>query len=167
MNRNLIAGGGALLLVALTACGGTGTKSVDATSSSETTTATAATTSPTTPSETTSASSSTTQPVQRANPLSAKSWQLSLKIKSKECFGSAGCSVEFTPRLKWMGPGPKPEEDSSYDITYEVKGPEDGAITGTISTHGTHYDDDTTYVSTSNSRVKLTVKITQIEDNNS
>lgn len=86
-----------------------------------------------------------------------------IRVKSKECFGSAGCNIEYTIDLTWVGAGPEPDADVDYDITYQVTGGQDGAQIGTITASGAKYDNASGVVRTASTSSKLAVKITRVD----
>jgi hypothetical protein len=61
-------------------------------------------------------------------------WKVSLKTKSKKCFGyGLGCIVTVSPKISWepvIYDGDIPE-DVTIEITYKIKGDKDGTITNT------------------------------------
>lgn len=67
--------------------------------------------------------------------LEAGFFNLSTKVKSKECFGSAGCllEVEIVPKVLDLS---MLEGYSTIELTYELKGGEDGPIVGTMEFDG-------------------------------
>ncbi|MEV6303337.1 hypothetical protein AB0M02_28265 [Actinoplanes sp. NPDC051861] len=91
---------------------------------------------------------------------------LTVKTMSKECFGSAGCLVDYRIKVA-MKSDVTFDPDKNYDITFDVFGDEDGPRTGTFTLSG-----DGSYVgydlegdlSTSSSGQKLTAKVTDIEE---
>lgn len=94
----------------------------------------------------------------------ADDFEIELITKEKQCFGSAGCNVTVKPELSYTGMSEDLNPDVTYEITYEIRGGEDGAVTETLEL--TNQDDVTysdTYVSTTSSGVKLSVKITGVD----
>lgn len=87
---------------------------------------------------------------------------LTPKITRKQCFGSAGCNVEFTIDVTYTGPTLSATD--TWRVTYEVSGVEDGPMVNTFEVTGTSAQvQDTEFASTSGSRKKLTAKVTDIE----
>lgn len=86
--------------------------------------------------------------------------KLTIKVVDKECFGSAGCNVGYRVRAAW----PTRTLNGTYEITYRVVGPEDGAAIGTITVQpdGTYTGGDE-YASVPRSSTKLTVTVTEVE----
>ena len=70
-------------------------------------------------------------------------WKVSLKTKSKKCFGYGfGCIVTVSPKISWepvIYDGDIPE-DVTIEITYKIKGDKDGAMTPTtqVDEQGKH-----------------------------
>lgn len=84
--------------------------------------------------------------------------KLAIKTTDKKCFGSAGCNVEFEVRPTW------PRTAGQCKATYEVKGLDDIQIgTLTLNSDGTYEQDPYQGGSTSNSKVTLTARVTEIE----
>lgn len=65
-----------------------------------------------------------------ANIPKKKDWVIKLKIRSKECFGSAGCNVGFQIDPQYLGFADV--STGTYDITYRVDGGEDGPMINTF-----------------------------------
>lgn len=99
-------------------------------------------------------------PAARAT-LTAKDLALKVKLKSKQCFGSAGCNVEYTIDAALVG---NPRIDGDCDVTYEVKGFSDGTQVHTLTiTSPDDYEQDGYQAgSTSSSSKKLTAKVTDV-----
>lgn len=93
-------------------------------------------------------------------PLTASDIELTVKIKKKDCFGSAGCNVEYTIKAA-IGKDVDPQE---CEVTYDVHGLED-TQTGTLDFHadGTYEQDSFQYGDTTSSSKKLTAKITDVD----
>jgi hypothetical protein len=92
---------------------------------------------------------------------SAKTLSLSVKITSKQCFGSAGCIVEWTIKGS-VTPGTK--IDGPCDVTYEVRGlTEAQTHTLTVNDDGTYEQDAYQSGQTPRSSAKLSAKVTEVE----
>lgn len=65
-------------------------------------------------------------------------FEIALKIKSKDCFGDAGCTVTYEPELTIVG-AQVDQDGGSYEITYEVRGGEDGPSIDTIELDSGQY----------------------------
>lgn len=89
--------------------------------------------------------------------------KLSVKTNSKECFGSAGCNIEYQIKLGYDAAKMVPGE---CDITYQVNGLTDPQI-GTLHLHtdGTYEQDSYQSGQTSSSSKKLTAKLVEIDCN--
>lgn len=87
------------------------------------------------------------------------------KILSQECFGSAGCLVEFRVELTYIkdfGQGLDP--DITYEITYELHGAEDPYI-NTLELTGTQYStEESESVSTVSSDAELTIEVVSVSE---
>lgn len=100
-------------------------------------------------------------PVSTTNPdVKVGDLRLTVKTTTKDCFGSAGCNVEYQMKLAIstkVVPG-------DCEITYQVNGLEDPQI-GTLKMHADGSYDQDSYQSgqTSSSSKKLTAKITEID----
>lgn len=89
-------------------------------------------------------------------------FRITLKIKKKECFGSAGCNVSFQIDPQYVGAGDI--ESGSYEVTYVVRGPEDGPMINTFTLEdGKASFDDEEMASTKNAHVRLTARVTSID----
>jgi hypothetical protein len=95
-----------------------------------------------------------------AAPLTASDIKLTVKIKTKDCFGSAGCNVEYTIKAA-ITDAASPQD---CEVTYDVHGLED-TQTGTLSFHsdGTYEQDSYQSGETSSSGKKLTAKVTEVD----
>lgn len=87
--------------------------------------------------------------------------KLTLKTESKHCFGSAGCNltlrVNATVDFSKVG-------DSTWDITYSIKGDESGPTIGTITLNpDKSYIPGEEAISTASSGTKVTVTVTEVE----
>jgi hypothetical protein len=87
--------------------------------------------------------------------------KLTPKVKDKQCFGSAGCNV--TVKLDMAYDGPTLAEDETWEVTYELRGGEDGPTIGTFEVTGKSYTVPEESVSTPNKNTQLTVKVTDVE----
>lgn len=98
-------------------------------------------------------------PVQGAG-LTAKDLTLTAKITQRQCFGSAGCNVQYTIRL---AAGRKITD--AYTVTYTVHGFDDGDQVGTldVADDGTYEQDPFMSGSVKSAKTKLVVKITEVE----
>lgn len=105
----------------------------------------------------------TDAPSQPAYTPTVKDFTIALKVKSLECFGDAGCNVTYEPKLTIVGP--QVDEQGSYEITYEVRGGEDGATIDTIDVEAGQYTASEGIAQTARRSSKLTAVITDVETN--
>lgn len=96
--------------------------------------------------------------------LTAGDIKLEVKILDKECFGSAGCNVEYRVQAGW--PKEAVREGETFEVTYEITGPEEGPQVGTFTIN----DDGTMliekeFASTPRSSTKLKPKVKDLERN--
>ena len=88
---------------------------------------------------------------------------VTLKILTKDCFGSAGCNVTYRPQVTQSVPAGSFDPSVTWDVTYEVRGGSDGAQTGTLTVTGDSYESSEDLTQTGSQGVKLTAVITDIE----
>lgn len=89
-------------------------------------------------------------------------FELDVKILERQCFGSAGCNVTYRVELGYGGPTLDP--DTTYDITYEVRGVEDGPAINTLTATGDQYEADAEeFAMTSSPSRKLRAVVTDVE----
>lgn len=103
-------------------------------------------------------------PTKKAVVPTASQFKMSVKILSKECFGSAGCNVTFRlVKLEYSGE-PLPA-DKTYEISYEIKGLQD-PMQGTFEMQGdlSYSVEKEQMGQTASSKSKLTVKITDVAE---
>jgi hypothetical protein len=83
---------------------------------------------------------------------------LTVKTKSKDCFGSYGCNVVFEIKAVW------PAISGGCDVTYEVKGFDEPKV-GTLElrSDATVKQDSYQYGKTNKSTQKLTAKATEVD----
>jgi hypothetical protein len=91
---------------------------------------------------------------------------LAIKVKKKECFGSAGCNIEFTIDLAYDGPALEP--NSRWDVIYDITGGEDpqtNTLTmeiGADGVNGTYNQDGFQFISTKSSKATLKATVTSV-----
>lgn len=105
-------------------------------------------------------------PVQHAKPIRVRAadFVIKLRIKSKQCFGSAGCNLTFQIDPKYNGLADLSK--GSWDVTYVVRGGEDGPQINTFTIrNGRASFDSVEDISTSWSGAKLTAKATSVQTN--
>ena len=91
-----------------------------------------------------------------------KDFKLSVKVLSKQCFGSAGCNLTYRIDASWPD-GYDP--DLEYEVVYEVRGGEDGPQVNTMTVQGDRYDrpqEET--IGTSSAGRRLTAVVTSVEE---
>lgn len=88
-------------------------------------------------------------------------FHLTLKILKKECFGSAGCNVEYRVTVDYKG---QPVADgTTYEVTYNVTGGQDGTVTNTFTAdNATISVESSEMIQTASSSTKLRVKATSV-----
>jgi hypothetical protein len=91
----------------------------------------------------------------------AKDFRLTVVVREKQCFGSAGCNITYRVDAVWS---PMFDPSVTYDVTYEVRGGEDGPVVNTMTVTGDKYQrDGEEMVSTSSKNTKLTAAATRVE----
>lgn len=100
--------------------------------------------------------------------VSEDDFEMSLKVTRKKCFGSAGCNVTVKVTPDYTYPL-WPEPDSSFSLTYEVRGGMEGPVIETLELYGAedtikYLPPDPVLIRTANSSVKPTVKITGLDE---
>jgi hypothetical protein len=96
--------------------------------------------------------------------LKASDLKVTMKITSKECYGSAGCLLGYKVKVVWAG---TPRElDADYDVTYKITGDEDGPVleTFTVYSDGQYDEPYEDMLSTKSSGTKPTIKVVEIEE---
>jgi hypothetical protein len=93
----------------------------------------------------------------------ASDFKVSIKILSKQCFGSAGCNIEYRPRISGVATLPG---EGTVEVSYKItggEGPIQGTFTITLGEDPTVEGQDEESTSTSSSSAKLKIKITDVE----
>lgn len=99
-----------------------------------------------------------------------KDFTLKVRVTKKECFGSAGCNLTYRVHdLTYSGDTAQLDPDKTYELTYEVRGIEDGPAMYSINTRGGEYeapDEEFGSVSAAQGKKKapLTVVVTEINE---
>lgn len=110
------------------------------------------------PAPATTWSSDTTAPAPAA--VDPSKFSITLKTTSKQCFGSYGCNVTVEPVIAYDGP----EVTQTCDITYEVTGDKDGAITETAQgTTPGNYLAMPTILTSASSKASVSASVTAVE----
>lgn len=96
--------------------------------------------------------------------LTVDQFELKVKITDKQCFGSAGCSVEYQVEPTYLGGSADDLSGRNFDITYTVKGDSSGAQTGTIEMSDGSYDLESRSADTASNGVQLVAQISSIDE---
>jgi hypothetical protein len=105
----------------------------------------------------------TRRPTTAGSALAASDVKLSLKVTDKECFGSAGCNIVAQVRAQHRDGKGAFVSDSTWLVTYEINGVEDGPVIGSFEITGGEYDVNEEYLPTKNSKSKPSIKVTSVE----
>lgn len=90
-----------------------------------------------------------------------RNFKLGLRTRSKQCFGSAGCNVTVQVRPSYVGT--QDVSSGSWEITYEVRGGEDGPQVETMTLeNGTFSFPEEQSLSTTSSSVRLEAVVTEV-----
>lgn len=89
-------------------------------------------------------------------------WEVKVKVTDKQCFGSAGCSIDYKITPEYVGSRPLPDE-GVIEVTFEITGDEDPII-GTFTVEGdrAEYEKEGS-MSTPRSSTKVRSRITDVE----
>lgn len=93
--------------------------------------------------------------------LTADQVKLTLKTTEKACFGSAGCNV--TVKVQMAYDGEPLDSGTTWEVTYEITGGDDGPQIGSFDVTGSQYDVNTELLSTKSKTTKLHVKVTDVD----
>lgn len=88
-------------------------------------------------------------------------FNLKIKLLDKQCFGSAGCNIEYEVEAVYLGER-NDLDGVRLDITYRVTGDDSGAQIGTISLDNGRYDMEQRSASTSSEGVQLAAHIATV-----
>jgi hypothetical protein len=92
----------------------------------------------------------------------ADDFKIAVKILRKKCFGSAGCNVTYRINPQYVGVADFPD-DGTVEVTYVVKGLEDGDAVNTFTIEGDQASFDSEEDgSIASSKAKLTAKATDV-----
>ena len=92
----------------------------------------------------------------------ASDFTLKVKVLSKDNFGSAGSLITFRVVPNW---GPTYDPDKTYEVTYEVRGGEDGPAVSTFTVTGDEYEiEREETASTSSAGQRLTARVTSVDE---
>jgi len=94
--------------------------------------------------------------------------KLSLVVKSKKCYGSAGCSIEADVKVDMTEAGliVLKRGEHSYDVTYKISRLEDGDQVGTVTleSDGT-YQTSSEFMSTTSKNVTPKIDVVSVTRN--
>lgn len=88
-------------------------------------------------------------------------FKIGIKILSKQCFGSAGCSVTYRIKPVYRGSAPLPA-GGTVEVTYVVKGLEDGEAVNTFTIEGGKASSSEEFGSIASSTKKITAAATDV-----
>ncbi|NEC92189.1 hypothetical protein [Streptomyces sp. SID12501] len=92
------------------------------------------------------------------------SFEIKLRTTERQCFGSAGCNVTVEPDMTLLVDSADLDPDAVYEITYEIRGDEDGPVIETAElSDQTSLNFTPSLVSTSSASKKLSVEITDVQ----
>lgn len=90
-----------------------------------------------------------------------RNFKLGVRIRSKECFGSAGCNVTVQIDPDYVGN--QDVSSGSWEITYELRGLEDGPVIETMTLEsGTFSFPEEQSVGTTSSNSQITAVVTEV-----
>ncbi|MGC7094384.1 hypothetical protein ACPZ19_06955 [Amycolatopsis lurida] len=91
----------------------------------------------------------------------AGDFSVQLNVTSKKCFGSAGCSLEYSIKPEYSGAELDP--GVTYTVTYEVHGGEYGAQIGSFRVTGdtANYTPEES-ITTDSSKRELSIKVVSV-----
>jgi hypothetical protein len=94
--------------------------------------------------------------------LAPRNLKLGVQVRSKECFGSAGCNL--TVQIEPSYVGTQDVSEGSWDVTYEIRGGVDGPIVETMTLEsGSFSFPEEQLVSTRSSGTKLTAVVIRVQ----
>lgn len=115
------------------------------------------------PGTSTSVSVSPSVSASASYPVTAKDIKLTVKVLERQCFGSAGCNVQF--RINTLTYTVDLDPEATYEVTYSYKGLEDpveNRLTLDGST-GRYEFEETEFGQTANRSAKITAVVTGVE----
>jgi hypothetical protein len=91
-----------------------------------------------------------------------RDFKLTVKVLEKQNFGSAGSNITYRIEAGWSKTF---DPAKTYELTYEVRGGEDGPAINTMTVTGDEYQrENEEYVSTGSVGQKLTVRATDVDE---
>jgi hypothetical protein len=98
-------------------------------------------------------------------PMNNSDFTIGLKTVSKQCFGSAGCTLVVEPTITYNG-GVGTSDFGSCDITYTIKGDDSGEVVETAyGQGGTQFRISRSALATKSSKVNPTATVTSVSCN--
>jgi len=89
---------------------------------------------------------------------------IKLKTTKKECFGSAGCLIDYHIDVTYAG-AQALDDSKTYVVTYQVSGVKDGPAINSFDITGDQYfSDENESAQTPSSSTKLKAKATDVEE---
>lgn len=93
--------------------------------------------------------------------VAARNFELGVRIRSKKCFGSAGCSLDVQVTPTYVGN--QDVSTGSWELTYKLRGGEDGPVVETMTLiDGTFSFPEEQSLSTASSASKVTAVVTAV-----
>lgn len=90
-----------------------------------------------------------------------RNFKLGVRTRSKECFGSAGCSL--TVQIEPSYVGTQDVATGSWELTYEIRGGEDGPLIETMTLeNGTFSFPEEQMVGTASSNAQISAVVTEV-----
>jgi hypothetical protein len=96
---------------------------------------------------------------------SGRDFKLSLKILEKTCFGSAGCNLSVRVQVSYVGQTLDPSQ--TWEVTYEIRGGEDGPKINTFTVTGDQASvDQQELIQTTSANTKVYVVVRDVSGPN-
>jgi hypothetical protein len=90
-----------------------------------------------------------------------RNFRLDVRTRSKECYGSAGCNLTVQVDPNYVGK--QDVSTGSWEITYELRGGEDGPVVETMTLEdGTFTFPEEQFLGTSSSSSQITAVVTEV-----
>ncbi|MEV8597264.1 hypothetical protein [Streptomyces sp. NPDC052012] len=94
--------------------------------------------------------------------LDASDFTIELRTTRRQCFGSAGCNLTVEPELSYTGIEDI-DPDAVYEITYEIRGDEDGPVIETAElSDQTTLNFTQSLVSTASASTEVSAEVTDV-----
>lgn len=91
-----------------------------------------------------------------------RDFKLTVKVLEKQNFGSAGSNITYRIVADWSKTY---DPATTYDVTYEVRGGEDGAAVNTFTVTGDEYQvEREEFISTATVGARLSARVTSVEE---